>query len=180
MGSGRRSAVIFFLKFPYFFSRGCCRIRASCSHCFLLGFVGNMGEADVQLTHLPARHNSTVQCNTFQRDISSSRLFPRLRFNFLLQVETEHVRFTVRDTTSGRYQSVTVHAPVKSAQMLYRCYEMIAEVSVIRAPAVECDTRSYTLFMCYSGLYPIFIDFFVLTRSGLTGQRTLGCSLFAI
>lgn len=38
------------------------------------------------------------------------------------------MRFTVRDTSSGRYQSVSVHAPVKSANMLYRCYELIDEV----------------------------------------------------
>lgn len=45
------------------------------------------------------------------------------------QVEAADVRFTVRDTSSGKYQSVTVHAPVKSASMLYRCYERIDEVN---------------------------------------------------
>ncbi|CAM9237921.1 unnamed protein product [Ectocarpus fasciculatus] len=43
------------------------------------------------------------------------------------EVETSDVRFTVRDTTSGRYQSITVHAPVKNATMLYKCYELIDE-----------------------------------------------------
>lgn len=38
------------------------------------------------------------------------------------------MRFTVRDTSSGRYQSITVHAPVKNANMLYKCYELIDEV----------------------------------------------------
>lgn len=44
------------------------------------------------------------------------------------QVNAADVRFTVRMTASGRYQSVTVHAPVKNANMLYRCYELIDEV----------------------------------------------------
>lgn len=43
------------------------------------------------------------------------------------EVDTSDVRFTVRDTSSGRYQSITVHAPVKNATMLYKCYELIAE-----------------------------------------------------
>ncbi|CAM9355521.1 unnamed protein product [Hapterophycus canaliculatus] len=43
------------------------------------------------------------------------------------EVETSDVRYTVRDTTSGRYQSITVHAPVKNATMLYKCYELIDE-----------------------------------------------------
>lgn len=47
------------------------------------------------------------------------------------QVETGDVRFTVRDTSSGKYQSVTLQAPVKSASMLYRCYELIHKVSFI-------------------------------------------------
>lgn len=46
----------------------------------------------------------------------------------LSQVEPSDVRYTVRDTTSGRYQSITVHAPVKNATMLYKCYELIDEV----------------------------------------------------
>eukprot|EP00903_Cladosiphon_okamuranus_P014117 g13121.t1 len=43
------------------------------------------------------------------------------------KVEASDVRFTVRDTSSGRYQSITVHAPVKNATMLYKCYELIDE-----------------------------------------------------
>ncbi|CAN0250142.1 unnamed protein product [Discosporangium mesarthrocarpum] len=35
------------------------------------------------------------------------------------------VRFSVRGTNSGRFCSVTVHAPVSNADMLYKCYEMI-------------------------------------------------------
>lgn len=58
---------------------------------------------------------------------------PRLR-NPAAQVEASEVRFTVRDTSSGRYQSITLHAPVKNATMLYKCYELIDEVSYVTTP----------------------------------------------
>ncbi|CAM9696405.1 unnamed protein product [Choristocarpus tenellus] len=40
------------------------------------------------------------------------------------------VRFSFRDTSSGKYRSVTLHAPVTSASMLYECYEMINKVQM--------------------------------------------------
>lgn len=69
-------------------------------------------------------------------------------------MEASDVRFTVRDTTSGRYQSITVHAPVKNATMLYKCYELIDEVGVLMLMSMNPLRR-----VPRGGMYPRCVSF---------------------
>lgn len=62
------------------------------------------------------------------------------------------MRFTVRDTTSGRYQSITVHAPVKNATMLYKCYEVIDEVSFRPPLQRSCCCCDILFFSCIANI----------------------------
>ncbi|KAG5188109.1 hypothetical protein JKP88DRAFT_206811 [Tribonema minus] len=48
------------------------------------------------------------------------------------EVEPAAVEYTVRDTDSGKYRSVTLMAPVSNSDMLYKCYEVIGQDERVR------------------------------------------------
>ena len=43
------------------------------------------------------------------------------------ECEASSIEYSVRETSSGKYRSITLHAPVTSSDMLYKVYATIRE-----------------------------------------------------